>query len=224
MDARIYESITLDEELVQECWAFANDYKENYHLRGQHDRQKKIMDCHDGKIAEWIVYHRLKPFFCDLTQPDMKLYKKGEKSWKSDLFAADGVLEFAVKACRRLGNDSWIFQREDENGMGRDEGIYSPDACDKLIIGVTIENRVKQRSEEDELRISLPSMSGAIRTVLTLYEVRKRNLLEEPWKEELREYKDAMYYNSCNQHGFKTGIIHPTVTELVEQAYVGKVK
>jgi hypothetical protein len=122
MDATVFEPFEVDEETALECWQFAKACNNNYSKRGQNDKQKKIRDSFEGKIGEWIVYNRLARFFADLTRPDMQIYGRGQKGWESDLFAED--LEFAVKTCKRSSWESWIFQREDEDGFGRDEGIY----------------------------------------------------------------------------------------------------
>jgi hypothetical protein len=210
MDATVFEPFEVDEETALECWQFAKACNNNYSKRGQNDKQKKIRDSFEGKIGEWIVYNRLARFFADLTRPDMQIYGRGQKGWESDLFAED--LEFAVKTCKRSSWESWIFQREDEDGFGRDEGIYGEDATDKIIVFVSV-----FRGQDDENGREQLTRRGYIRSITTLYEMRRLKLFGIPKLEHLRAYKDATYYGDLREEGFRTGIINPSVNELIER-------
>jgi hypothetical protein len=210
MDETLFESFDIDVDLAKECYEFAQLSTNNYAKRGQSDASKIKWDAFIGKMGEHAAYARLSPSFQNLSRPDMKIYEKKRKSWANDLHAGD--LSFAIKSTARTSKTglSWIFQRKDINGYGMDVEIYSPTAKDKLLVYVHV--NLKRPSPQSQIEFPIKAM---IKSVIPLYEMRRLELFDKPEKEDLVEYKDAVYLSALSFHGYGYRKIMPAVNDLV---------
>lgn len=75
----------------------------------------KPSDIINGALAEIAVHRKFKQKFPDISEPDFKIYKKREKSFKADLSAGDK--HFHVKGQSISSavkyTASWLMQRKD---------------------------------------------------------------------------------------------------------------
>lgn len=200
----IFREIELSDERMKAIRLFARSLKTNYHKRNQFDDVKIQGDSAIGKVGEWIAYEALLPDLPGISEPDMKIYTARQKSWAPDM-----VWRRAKIACKSCGiatvsyaGLSWITQHSDEDGYGKDEGIYGDDIDDTLFVGVEV------FSSGDRGRIAM---------IVPVPFLHKWNMFEPTKKYDLRLYKHAINYSSFTCIGLRTGIIHPSVTELIER-------
>lgn len=110
----------LEKNIIKICNDFAEQCcptnKDEYASRNQTNIDKIKKDIRIGKMAEFAVFYILKEKGLEnLTPPDLKIYKKNEKSFDADL-KCDGykihVKSQDLESARAWG-DSWTFQKED---------------------------------------------------------------------------------------------------------------
>lgn len=201
MDERVFADISLNEEVQVECAEFAGLSNNNYGKRGQKDERRKKEQCFFGKLGEWVAHAALRPFFIDLSYPNMEVYEGRRKTWDNDLRA--GEVSFACKSCE-WNSDSWIFQKADEDGHGTDTEIYDPSAKDKLLVFV---------------QLAFGNTSGRIRAIAPLSQIRKLDLFDEPRSNGLKGFKDAVYMFNLKYYGF-VDKLHPSVEDFLHRVQV----
>ena len=112
--------ISIDAETYQKCRKFAEDRlalsANLYKRRGEHNEAKISDDILIGTLGEFGVYKYLTEKGILVSEPDLKIYEKRNKTFASDL--RNETLDIAVKSqapssIKRYGA-SWLFQRSDK--------------------------------------------------------------------------------------------------------------
>ncbi len=198
MDNNVFQVQNISEEILVDCSEFAGLSNNNYDKRGQRDEIRKKEQCFFGKVGEWVAHSAIKPYFVELTYPNMEIYSGRSKTWSNDLMAGD--VPFACKTCEWNG-DSWVFQLSDEDGRGTDKEIFGQDTKDKLIVCV---------------QLDIKKTSGRIRALIPLSQVRALDLFDEPRKTDLKGKKLVIYRFKLKYHGF-VDYLHPSVEEFLHK-------
>jgi hypothetical protein len=167
------------------CLSFANNSVNSsidfYKKRNQFNKPKIIQDILSGKLAEELVYQKLKEYYSDLTEPDYAIYDKKNKSWEADLRVPSENLRIAVKsqtedAARRWGR-SWVFQL----GNARD--------YDKEVV-------LKKNNHYVALvSLDLPNMCGEIKAIVSIQWLHDNDMFKEMKLKYLQNNKKAVYYD-----------------------------
>jgi hypothetical protein len=211
LNNQIFLPTTIDEEVLEQINCHAHNVFHNYGRRNQNDRIRIVQQIAEGKLAEFIAYERLHPFFVGLTPPDLQIYEASQKSWSPDLRAED--LTFSVKGCtyesaygqtgKSRGNKmSWVFQYADKDGVGgKDKGIWGKHKC-HLFVGVFI----------DKFRDGI----GHIKAICPVEVLHQNDLFRAPRKADLAEIKKVIYYEDLTIINYREGQIHPDVLAIIE--------
>jgi hypothetical protein len=102
------------------------DTKHYKYRNGQIDSNKRTQDVLVGKLAEFATYAALKNYYPDLTAPDINIYDRKEKSWKSDLETKHFYISVKgqnVDQVKRYGI-SWVFEKADKGLTKTDKPTY----------------------------------------------------------------------------------------------------
>lgn len=201
MDGKVFGKQHIDEQTLMDCSVFAGLAKDNYDKRGQKDELRKREQRFFGKVGEWVAHAAIRPYFTELSYPNMEIFSPKEKSWDNDLYA--GEVAFACKTCEWNG-DSWLFQLKDDEGHGCDKEIFATNAKDKLVVCV---------------QLDFDKHSGRIRSLIPLSQVKSLNLFEDPRKIDLRGKKLVVYRHALSYYGFLDKI-HPSVEEFLHKVQV----
>jgi len=97
--------------------------KKLYEYRGESRHFKMIEDVVIGTVGEWAVYQYLIDLGYEVSEPDMKLYKKNRKSFAADLYVDDILIHVksqGLKSIKRYGH-SWLMQKYDKAVSKPDE-------------------------------------------------------------------------------------------------------
>jgi len=198
---KIYEPSSLSSLMLSACKVHARTVKDNYAVRRQKDKIKKIQDRYIGKCSEWKVYNSFLPLFSNITEPDMRVLKVEEKSWEPDLYI--GKLPVIVKSCspitRRKYCLSWMFSASKKKGKGKDIEVFGDDVKDKLcafVLGDTVNNVFQ------------------IRVLVPLYTLLKEDLFSSPKVFHLQEYKKSVYACDLSIKGYRYNEINDSVYKL----------
>lgn len=87
-----------------------------YKSRGESRKEKVFNDIVIGCLGEYGVYQHLKSLGRKCSKPDLKIYKRGEKSFAADLSSEDldvHVKSQSTASAKRYG-DSYLCQRHDK--------------------------------------------------------------------------------------------------------------
>lgn len=183
---------------------FASHSNNNYASRNQPNSKLVKEDGVTGKRGEWVAYYALKPFFPDITEPDMNIYRPGSKNWNTDMQA--GKIEFACKTCDQHTIDgftlSWIVQRQDKTGYGRDLRFYGKDNQNDLFIGI---------------ELNKDATSGHIAAIIPVKFIVDNKILALPGSTKMQEVKDAIYASHLTFFGIRRGFIHSSVFEFLKK-------
>jgi hypothetical protein len=177
---------------IERCRAFAEESYQTsidyYEERGQSDRFRIFHQTREGKMGEFLVYRYLRSRGFILEEPDTKTYKKGEKSWKPDLFfpsGSCGTLQIAVKSqtleMQRVFTASFLFGYADRGGnqsQSHTDELFKLEHQDVLIVPVTV-------SEDNG--------GGVIRAAVLARDVMPEIEKSLPHKKELQNSKRVLY-------------------------------
>jgi len=122
--------ISIDDGVVDTCFEFAKKVVpttlEALEERGQNNELMILRQNFCGKIAEFGVAKELRMRGFDVSEPDVKIYKKSGKSWDSDLKIASFDARVAVKSWSQdlfYSPCSWTFQKGAKSGH-KDKEIF----------------------------------------------------------------------------------------------------
>lgn len=196
-ESSLFYDFTFSPFVRDKCKEFAEklvNTTESFHrLRGQSNKEARIVQATEGKIAEFGAYDMFANFFkLECTKPDMQIYSNNtsiRKSFDPDIRVQGHkchVKSQTAESAYRFGT-SWMFQYADENGNTnghRDKEIfdtYGPrDFCCFMIM------------EEQKAKIL------ACPLVSTLHE---RNLFSLPVKSTLQKSKRVVYFDHLKTIG-----------------------
>ena len=181
MDPKATITVEMIEKATDFSAASVDTSTDKYASRNQFNRTKIVSDILTGKLAEELVYQKLKDYYLDLTEPDYAIYDKKNKSWEADLRVPSENLRIAVKsqtedAARRWGR-SWVFQL----GNARD--------YDKEVV-------LKKNNHYVALvSLDLPNMCGEIKSIVSIQWLHDNDMFKEMKLKYLQNNKKAVYYD-----------------------------
>ena len=152
--------------------------------RNQFNEKAMIHQTTTGKIAEWAVtlFFTDKP--CTISDPDMEIYSKYQKSFDADL-KIDGfdlhVKSQSTESAKRFGT-SWMFQYAGRGGGHRDPLL----TYDNGLVAFCVVD-----FKEKAVRLEGICEFGVI-----------REKLREPVKESLKNTKRCIYLEDLTQNDF----------------------
>jgi len=183
------------------------DYSEHKH-RGQTNLKVMKEQNAVGKIAEFVTYHKLKPFMKHMPEPDLQIYDAKHKSFDPDLpyITRHGrELKISVKGQAtymhmRYGYPiSWLFNKGNiDKGGGRDQVLHSNHQGLVVFVLVDYEDR-----------------SGRISAIVPVRLLHELDLWRPPDKEKLRKSKQTIHLSDLREHGL-AGRLHVRQEQLVK--------
>jgi hypothetical protein len=203
-NSTIFRKIKIHSDYMKRVVEFAEKVAptNNYEDRNQYDIKTKISQNVMGKLGEKVIYDVLSPFLVNLTEPDLTVYEKKDKSWSPDLVSGD--IRILCKTCY-YGSQSWIFNKRDKKGYGRDSEFYDHPEGKILVVAKMMTNGIY----------------GQICGMIPVTLVHSYEMLGKPNKPELVGIKEAIYEMSLQlKDGGFVNKIHPSVLEMLDGVLV----
>jgi len=164
------------------CKDFSENSTNNYSNRGQDDPENIKRQILFGKLGEFVAYRTIKQYAKGLSEPDVEIKEVSKKNYDCDMISDD--YKFAVKSCSRNSGlpFSWVFQKLDVNGYGRDKFIFKNSfKANEFVLMVVVD-------EKDHI--------GRVVASPSLYSLHMFGLFERTLSRKIRDYKMAIYWSS----------------------------
>lgn len=175
----------ISDDMYAKCEKFAQDSvltsADKYARRNQSNIEKIKKDIRNGKIGEYGTHSVLLEKLPDLSEPDISIFDKSQKSWDPDLKSPSGIIVAVksqdIESAINYG-DSWVFQYN--NGANYD--------CDTGVFKEVDENHYVAFNS-----LNVPKRFGTIRAVVKIKWLHKNNLFKPMKVHQLRGNKVAVY-------------------------------
>jgi len=199
MYEEIFEKTTFPQKCVEVCQNFAQNINFDYfYKRNQYNEAaiRKQQLC--GKLAEFLVYLKLREYFPNITKPDIKIYTNDKKNWEPDLKI--GNFKLHVKSMERQTVVkykyplSWMFQYKNKSidtEKGKDLEVFTSESHKDILCFVGI---------------NINESSGRILAMVPLATIVKNNLFSDPKKESLKGIKKVVLYQDLKEKGLVSKI------------------
>jgi hypothetical protein len=140
---------------------------------------KPMKDISVGKMGEvFAAYYVHKYLNYSFVEPDFNIYNSRNKNWNEDLNTGFHVKTCDGYTCKFVGQPSWTFQFNNQNGSFGRDALFNSNGKD-IIIFVYIDSY-----DKNEAVILIVSPWKDIKP-----------FLKDPLKKSLRNIKKCIYYN-----------------------------
>lgn len=172
--------IKFSQEEIDKCDRFANECDTSFYAkRNQEDNVKRIMDAKIGKLGEIAAYHYLKVKYLDVSYPDFAILLARQKSWDYDLKSSEMNIHVKSQSKEQSSKfgESWMFQLEDSH-------IFKNYSDKDYVVFVVVD---------------LQHKNALIKSIMSIKDLHKLQLFEQPRKKDLRNNKATVYYKSLTK-------------------------
>lgn len=178
--------------MFTKCEKFAQDSvltsADKYARRNQSNVEKIKKDIRNGKIGEYGTHSVLLEKLPDLSEPDISIYDKSQKSWDPDLKSSSGI-RVAVKSqdiesAINYG-DSWVFQYRPNQNYDCDVGIFKENDDNHYVAFNAL---------------NVPKRIGIIKAIVKVSWLHEKKLFKEMKIPQLRGNKVAVYFSDLEPY------------------------